>query len=540
MSAPDKSREQLLAEIARLRTQLEQARSVPNEEPQLRELLGRFGPTHGNEIDGIVLIDASGIISHANAEAERCFGQPRQALVGSLFSKLLPQRHRDDRPPGVRGFQERVEPFASQRFEIMGVRANKHEFPIELTITPFAQSGHSLYSTVIRDMSERRRMERQLAVADRLAALGTLAAGVAHEVNNPLTYVLLDIDSVRRTLNRTGPNAPLGERFTKALQRLDSAREGAKRVSEIVRDLKAFARVDEEKLGPVDIQMVLDDVLVMLGNEIRYRGQVMTHYTATRDMQGNEARLRQVFMNLLINAAHSLPEAEREKNVIHVSTSSDDNNVIVEIQDSGSGIPEDQLSHIFDPFFTTKPIGEGSGLGLWICHSIVKQHHGEIELQSTVGLGTTFRVSIPCDRSGTAMPRVEQPNSASFEVPRARLLVVDDEVQIATALRDLLDAHDVVVAVTGLQALDHIDRNPSFDLILCDLMMADATGMEIYQRVRSSHPGLEQHIVFMTGGAYTPNTRAFLRDVNNPCLRKPFDIDSIQALLRRLIVPRRA
>jgi PAS domain S-box-containing protein len=396
----------------------------------------------------------------------------------------------------------------------------------------------------LRARRERERMHGQLMLADRMSSMGMLAAGVAHEINNPLAYAMANLELVTRDLplvlaaevaRTTGAaiasdNVPslaeLGERVRQA-------REGATRVRDIVRDLKLFSRVDEHAVGLVDVRHVLDASVRMVWNEIKHRGRLVRDYGEIPLVMANEARLGQVVLNLLTNAVHALPEKWDDRSEIRVVGGPDETGrAVIEIHDTGAGIPPEHFPRIFDPFFTTKPIGIGTGLGLPICQTIVTALGGEILVDSMVGQGTTFRVVLPAAALSTSAARPAANTLADSAGRRGRILVVDDETRMCELLRHALAPHEVVTQTDGGAALQQLEAGEKFDLIFCDMMMPQMTGMEFHDRLREIAPDLAARIVFMTGGAFTPSTRKFLQHVSNLCLEKPFDLPELLALVR--------
>jgi signal transduction histidine kinase len=248
---------------------------------------------------------------------------------------------------------------------------------------------------------EQRRLEEKLLLADRMASMGTLVAGVAHEINNPLAIVLANLDLLGHLSRPSAGPAPRLD--APAIQEtLRDAREAADRVRIIVAGLKTLSRPAEMQHGPVDLHRVIDFSIKMAGNEIRHRARLIKAYGPVPPVLGNEARLGQVFLNLLINAAQSIPEGHTAENQICIATRrGDDATVIIEIHDSGHGIPESVIARIFDPFFTSKGGGggTGTGLGLSICETIVRSHGGEITASSVVGRGSVFVVRLPAAES---------------------------------------------------------------------------------------------------------------------------------------------
>jgi CheY-like chemotaxis protein/two-component sensor histidine kinase len=326
-------------------------------------------------------------------------------------------------------------------------------------------------------------------------------------------------------------------RLADVAQSLSDAQQAADRVRIIVRDLRLFSRADEEVRGPVDVRRVLDSSLSMARNEIRHRANVRRDYGEVPPVDGNEARLGQVFLNLLVNAAQAMPEGRSTENQIVVSTRASAGQVMIEIGDSGAGIPPDVLPRIFDVFFTTKPIGVGTGLGLSICHRIVSAMGGAISIDSRVGVGTTVRVSLPAVSVGVVKAPSESPSAGHGSRRRGTVLIVEDEHAVARMLHKVLSSTDAVtLASTGVEALSRLESQPAFDVILCDLMMPEMTGMDFYRAVVSKSEALARRIVFMTGGAFTPTARTFLDQVENLRLDKPVDLKLLRQLVHSAVV----
>ena len=404
---------------------------------------------------------------------------------------------------------------------------------LEATSVYFEYEGKPSVLTMARDATERKRLEMQLVQADRLAALGTLAAGVAHEINNPLAYAMLNLEWISRKLPHVlhEPDSIAG-----LVTMLVEAREGAQRVSTIVRELRSFSRADGETRRRVDLRAVVESAIKITGHEIRHRARVSTVFEAVPPVWANEARLEQVVVNLLMNAAQAVPETTVDTNEIRVTVrASTDGHAVLEVADNGSGIPAEVVSRIFDPFFTTKPVGVGTGLGLSICHGIVSSLGGQIVAYSEPGEGATFRVILPATDArddGAAAPVEAEPQPAAR---RARILVIDDEPPIARTLSELLGPdHDVSVASSGRDALAILGSSERFDAIFCDLMMPGMSGMDFYEQVQSVYPGLETRIVFMTGGAFTPRAAEFLASVRNRRIEKPFSLGLVEQIAREM------
>lgn len=376
------------------------------------------------------------------------------------------------------------------------------------------------------DITERNATRLRLQIADRMASVGTLAAGVAHEINNPLAYVSSNLTFATEELQQE-PG-----RWSEVLEALAEARMGTERVRTIVRDLKTFSRPHEDTLQPVDVNNVLQASLNMAWNEIRHRARLVKHLGDVPKVMASEARLGQVFLNLLVNAAQAIPVGSIEKNEIRLSTSTDagKGRVVVEVADTGPGIPPETLNRIFDPFFTTKPIGTGTGLGLAICQGIVHTLGGELKVQTDVGKGTCFQVVLPVAPMDLKDPAPSLRGAPP--TPRKRVLLIDDEPLIGKALgRTLRSHHDVVYEPSARKALTLLLGGEPFDVILCDLMMPEMTGMEIHRELLRQRPAIARSMVFMTGGAFAEDAQRFLDEVPNRRLEKPCDHQALLQLL---------
>ena len=384
---------------------------------------------------------------------------------------------------------------------------------------------------VFRDVTDERASHARMLVSERMASLGTLAAGVGHEINNPLMSVLGNLEMAITDVRRLR-REHAGINFEELGEELHDAKEAAERVRNIVRDLKLFSRSDEETRGDVDVERVMESSVRMVWNEIRHRATLVRDYKPVPAVHANESRLGQVFLNLVMNAAQAIPEGRANQNEIQVGTSlAADGRVRVFVTDTGSGMMPDVVEKIFNPFFTTKPIGVGTGLGLAICHQLVSSVGGEIVVDSAPGQGTTFAVMLPAAAASIAV--TADPKLAGGPTPRrARVLVIDDEVMVATMIRRALGReHEVVTLTDPIEALRQLEQGHTFDLILCDLMMPNATGMDVYAAVAKHDPALAERMVFITGGAFTEQARDFMDTTANASIEKPIDVTALRAFV---------
>jgi len=245
----------------------------------------------------------------------------------------------------------------------------------------------------LRAERERQRLQVQLLAADRLASLGIFAAGIAHEISSPLSYALVNLELIAEELQAS--DGQLGDRLGELQEMLADARDGMERVRRIVGDVKSVSRVDGERRDPIDVRQVLDGAVRIATFELRRHARVVKDYRDVPPVPTDEGRLGQVFLNLLMNAAQAIPEGDSEHNEIRLTVRAEAAAVVVEVRDTGSGMPEEIRERIFEPFFTTKPVGVGTGLGLSLCRDLVSGLGGRIEVESRVGEGTAFRVSLP-------------------------------------------------------------------------------------------------------------------------------------------------
>ncbi|NOZ85077.1 MAG: response regulator [Deltaproteobacteria bacterium] len=441
-----------------------------------------------------------------------------------------------------------------------------HDGSVKGVINLYVKAGHTRNETeerflraaagVLAGVVEREQLRASIAQADRMASVGLLAAGVVHEINNPLTYVLYNLESLVEDLEQlvARPNnnseekevaKSLGQELHIGLHdMLDRTRDavgGARRIREIVKDLKTFSRVEKEAKTRVHLIQVIEAAINMAYNEIKYRARLVKDFRSIPPVVASQGRLAQVFLNLLVNAAQAIEEGDVEHNEIRLRTWADENWVFAEVKDTGKGILPEHMDRLFEPFFTTKDVGFGSGLGLSICHKIITDFGGKIEVRSQVGEGTCFLIRLPIKPLDEVHEEKEaekkEPESA---VVRGRILVIDDEPGICRVIqRTLGRQHEVKVANSGAEGKRILETDTTFDAILCDLLMPNLSGMDLYEWLSSSYPELSEKIVFMTGGAFTPRAREFLARIPNHRFEKPFDPKGLTALIRDLVIAER-
>jgi CheY-like chemotaxis protein len=310
---------------------------------------------------------------------------------------------------------------------------------------------------------------------------------------------------------------------------VQESKEGMARIHRIVRDLHSFSRVDDGAPAVSDVNAALESALSMLRNELRYRTLVERQLEARQPVRGSAARLGQVFLNLIINAAHALPESRLRQNRLQVRSFDDGDQVVVEVEDNGPGIPSEVMPHIFESFFTTKPAGVGTGLGLPISREIVRSLGGEVTAENGPGQGALFRVRLPA----LAGPLPERPRlDPGHSGRRRRIVAIDDEALLLKAYRRMLiDHHDIEIRLGAREALRTFEDDRDFAVVLCDLQMPEMSGAELYRVVKARWPDVAARFIFITGGAFSPEARRFLDESVISCINKPFQVDELLQLI---------
>lgn len=381
----------------------------------------------------------------------------------------------------------------------------------------------------------REQLERQLIVADRMGSLGTLVAGIAHEVNNPLTAVLANTSLMIESLEKLRPTLRQ-EDANEFLEQAADVQLGAEQIRKIVSGLKTFSQPESEQQAIVDVRTLLELSIDITNNEIRHRSRLSREFGEIPAVYVDESKLGWVFISILMNAAQALPEGHSEENEIRVSTSTDSRGrAVIEFRDTGPGISKDVMKRIFDPFFTTKPIGTGTGLGLSICHSIVTHMGGALLASSEVGKGASFKVVLPAaTRTSESIASAEVP----LERPRKRgtILIVDDEPSVGRALGRILRRYETTICTRAKQALELIRSGANYDVILSDLMMPEMSGMEFYEKLEQHDPELAARVIFISGGAFSPQASVFLERSTNTLVDKPFKPRALIELVERALI----
>lgn len=495
-------------------------------------LQSQFRSLVENNADAIVLVNQEGMVMFINRAVEDLFGRPRAELVGRLF-----------------GFAIKGEGIS----EIELVRPSGDRRAAEMRVALIDWEGHSAWLASIRDVTDRKQaeeLERRLHHAERLASIGQLASGVAHEVNNPAGFIHGNLGTMQEHLTviqaafdelqdkhvyHPGAAEPvpvsiqlgvlgIADILAEMSKMIADNQHGVERIARIVKSLSTFSRIERDEIELVDINEVIEVACTMTHNEIRHRAILHKDLESVPLIAADRGKLAQVFTNLLINAAQAIDAGAAEQNRIRVSSCRRLGEIIVCVEDTGSGIAPEHLERIFTPFFTTKPRGQGTGLGLPLSAEIIRKHGGHLRATSKLGQGTCFELTLPVETGMTVPKPAPAPVAAPVKRARARVLVVDDEVMLLEALNRMLRrTHEVVLATGGVDGVAKLEQDASFDVVICDLMMPEIDGIRFYEAVGARWPELLERIVFASGGAFTPEAKDFVAWVSkqNLVIEKP-------------------
>jgi PAS domain S-box-containing protein len=469
-------------------------------------------------------LDNDGVFTLAEGLALLSLGRRSERMVGSNLFEFYA-----DNAQILQYFAEaRGGQVISGAFEQGAAAFDSHWGPLR------DESGGIVGVTAIAlDVTERRRAElarreteSRMTVLERLAATGRLAAGVAHEINNPLTFVLSNLEEIHSQL--AGKEGTVQIRLCAR-----EAMDGAKRVAAIVRDLRVFSGRPQQGQPRCQPAKVADSAVSLMRNQIRHRARLEVDSRPTPEAAIEDGRLAQVLVNLLLNACQAIPEGNVEGNLIRLAVGYESPWVVVLVSDSGEGIAPDVIPHLFEPFFTTRKIGEGSGLGLSVSFAIVTEVGGTIEVQSTKGEGAKFMLRLPVAET-PPISAAEPDHAGAFQTKRLRILVIDDELPVGRSLARYLSKHEVAVETRAQAALERLRKGERFDAILTDMMMPEMSGIQFYEHLQHELPGLSSSVIFMSGGVFGPEAQAFMDNVKPMVYEKPLDVQLLLSHLHDL------
>jgi two-component system NtrC family sensor kinase len=468
--------------------------------------------------DAIMTFDALGRFTTINDAGEVISGYKREELVGRFFGPLIPL---EELPKTVSEFRRALSGQSGQFDTAIVTKQGERRY---ITVTYSCPQRSKEVLCLIRDATEEKQLQQQLIQSEKMAAIGQLVSGVAHELNNPLA----SISAFAQLL--------LADRAISPDQRhsVDVIASEAKRAARIVHNLLTFARQHKAEKTFSDVNKVIEDTLELRAYELNVRGIRLVRDTdrVAPETMVDVYQLQQVLLNLLTNAVQAMADVERAQHRLVVRTRTHADTIRIEVEDSGPGIPPENLERIFNPFYTTKPTGSGTGLGLSISLGIVGEHGGRIWAENVAGGGSRFCIELPRAAAGPDRNPVQAPKPAATPLPGLRILVADDEAPIRLALERFLSAegHQVVHVASGSDALDRASKE-SFDVILLDMRMPDVSGQQIFERWARERPDLTGRVIFITGDIVSADLQRFLTDTGRPFLAKPFDFEAILRVL---------
>lgn len=504
--------ERIVGSLSDITTRVRQQKKLTRSEANFRTLIDESPQS-------IFVFGSDGVTRYANRVFSESLGLDTEDIRGTAVSGLtLNEKNTLDSKLGRR--------------EVQFVHSDGSVRIFDLAVVEIAFDQEAAFMAVGRDVTEEKEFTARLREMDRMVAVGTLAAGVAHEINNPLAYIQSNVEYSKRELARIADATDDLETRTSLLELEDALGDslnGTRRVRDIVRDLKGFSHEETDVVEPVDLEKVIVSSVNMAWHEVRQRALLETEFQDIPPVRANQSRMGQVLLNLIVNAAQAIDPGDPTGNRIVIRTSVDGEYGVVEILDTGRGIPKEKFSQIFDPFFTTKPVGEGTGLGLSISRNVVKRFDGMIEFESTEGVGTVARIKLPL--SEQELNEVESQEDVPHELidEEARsILVIDDDVNIGTMMQRILSKrYKVIYMQSGVLALDHLaDSDEFYDLIISDQMMPGFSGVEVYEELLRVNPRYRDRFALMTGGTIR------MSDEGPPVLSKPFGTRELRDFLR--------
>jgi two-component system cell cycle sensor histidine kinase/response regulator CckA len=530
-----------------LRTAIEVALHKHALEARLAERERWLSTTLRSIGDGVIATDRVDNVAFMNAVAEKLTGWTEADAVGrplaEIFHLVTPTGERVARPV-LPVYPDDAAPELPSQLALV-TRAGGRIAVDDSTSSIIDAKGNVLGGVaVFRDVTERHELEQRVTQSERLAALGTLAAGMGHEINNPLTTVVANLSFATGAVqvakarvaalssDRESSVHDVVEQLAEVASALADAELAADRMRQIVSDL---GRLNYRESGVrilLPLSEVLDSSVKMMALTVRRHARLVKAYGITPFVEANEGQLTQVFTHLLVNAAHALGAESDEPHEIRIVTYTDAlGRAVVEVCDDGPGIDAEMLRKIFDPFFTTKSFGAGVGLGLAVSHNIITALGGEIVVESKPGHGAVFRVALPAARVRSLRPAIGP--TAPAVSRRGHLLIIDDEASVGGALQRILHKqHDVTVVTRGENALAKVASESLFDVIFCDMMMPSMSGIEIYKQIAAVNPEQARRMVFMTGGAFMPLADEFLASTGNIIIKKPFATATVLAIVK--------
>lgn len=484
--------------------------------------------------DAVIAVNKVGEITFLNSAAESVTGYSLKDVEGKKLIEvmtLINEKTREQVYAPVIRILKGKKTFGLPDYTALVGKSS--ESSIENTTAIMDESGEISGAVIVfkGDADNRNEIAQQISLADRLTSIGTLVSGVAHEINNPLSVVVANATFVADELEKKSVVSDQTR-----IDMLDSIKDvqlAAERIRKIVSDLKFFSQPQNDPVKSIEVNALIDWAIRITSNQVRHTAKLVRDFQCHSYVSGSEVRLGQVFVNIIVNAAQAMENSSFDQNQITISTKSENGEVSIRVKDTGCGIGPETIKRIFDPFFTTKPAGLGTGLGLSISRGIVHAMAGKIKVESEVAKGTTFEIILP---EVSANHYTASPNE-TLESLRSRILVIDDEPLLLKLIQKTLSTdHDVTVKESSVDAFRFLKTHPNFDVILCDLMMPEMSGVEFFEKMTDQIPELAHKFVFMTGGAFTQSSMDFISAANSQKIDKPFTPAALKLFVKKFLV----
>jgi two-component system, NtrC family, sensor kinase len=494
--------------------------------------------------DGVLIIDGQGLIRYANPAAETLMGRTRERLLGQPFGYPLANHHKVEidivRQSGsaVAEMHTAEILWAGETSYLASLRDITERKQLEQTLRQRNEELTQLHDALRDKMRHLKETQARLSQQEKLAAIGKLVAGLAHEMNNPLASIVLRAQLLQQDNNNQAVQHDLAEIVAQS-----------QRLSQLVHSLLDFSRPITTEKKYVNVNAVVEEALSFMAYDLQshYINRVTRLGDELPLVVGDDLKLQQILINIINNAWYAMYKAhgfgtltittEYKAMAARNNPAFPEGAVRVSVQDDGPGISENAQSRIFDPFFTTKPVGEGTGLGLALVHSMVTEQKGQVWVRSQPGHGTTFILEFPASLSAAVGEGENVVGETAVFPPttitNARILVLDDETSLLNALVEILTRSGYLVegltdARTALAKLAHHE----YHLLICDLMMPGLNGMDFYHEAITAHPGIKEKFVFITGNTVSPSSQKFFQDTEAAYLSKPFDLTIFLKLVR--------
>ncbi len=469
---------------------------------------------------GVAVLDENFTVLQVNKALTQLLGKAEGEIIGEKCTKVLhPELSRSEVCPYERALKEGE--IVSHEIQLPDGRIWLVQARSDIVDGKLRRTVHS-----IQDVTAERRARKLLEQTERLVTIGQMAAGVAHEINNPLNAIVGMAELLCEDLEDEG-----------AKRMAEHICEQALRIGRITKNLLTFARPRPQEFAPVDINEVVREVVEMKSYQLRSNNiaVVLNLTEPLPKVLGDKTQLQQVLLNLINNAEDAM--SEQGGGTLSITTERGEGLVRLIVEDTGKGIPPELLPHIFDPFFTTKPVGKGTGLGLTIVYGIVTGHGGRIWAENRPEGGARFVVELPVALQVEIQNQtsVKEREEQSEPVSKRRILVIDDEPSIAAVLKAMLsrDGHKVETVSDGAEARRLLQER-DYDVVLCDLKMPKVDGAQLFRWLKETKPSLASRFIVMTGDFLNTTTQKALQEWGVPVLHKPFRMDELKALMKRL------